>query len=60
MAHLEAALALAEEMNLPGEQSSVLAALADLAKALGKREQAVALRHRARELGRLLTGQIDE
>lgn len=59
-AHLEAALAQAREITLPGEEGSLLADLADVKERQGEEERATALRHQAHETVELITGQIED
>jgi tetratricopeptide (TPR) repeat protein len=57
---LEAALILADEMQLPGEQWSILAALTALYVAAGKDSQAGERRRQAAKVGRWLADQLDD
>lgn len=57
--HLQAALDQAEEIGLPGEQWSLLAALAHLAEERGESERARLRCRKARELIDFIAEQID-
>lgn len=59
-AHLETALAQAEALGLPGEQWSILAALAEVRESQGEEETAASLRARSREIIDSLAETIDD